>query len=77
MKYIVVFALAFALGMTFQYRYDSYTVSSILQSDDSSIIRNVEQANALLDVYEQELTKLQQQIAKDRIKRDAEGKEIQ
>jgi hypothetical protein len=70
-------ALSIALGAFAQYSYDSWVGRSILQSDHSSITRNIEQANALLDVYEQQLTADQQQQAKDSIRRDANGREIQ
>lgn len=53
MKYIALLVLGFALGAWFQYRADSWIVADILRSDDTSITRNVEEANALLDLYEQ------------------------
>lgn len=57
------------------HRVDAYIVSSVLQSDDTSIIRNVEQANALLDVYEIHANAHGIPSAVD-IQRDADGREI-
>lgn len=42
---------------------DAAIVADVLQSDDLSITRNVEQANALLDIYEQ--GKGKEQISRD------------
>lgn len=75
MKTIVCCFLSAAVAAGIQYYQDAKTVASILKSDDLSITRNVEQANALLDVYEQQLTADQQQQAKDSIQRNADGVE--
>ena len=72
---IAVAAVSFACGAAVAHYVDCREVAGILQSDDISLTRNVEQANALLDVYEQALSPEQQQKAKDSIPRDVNGKE--
>lgn len=75
MRLIATLLIGFALGAIAQHEKDARIVASILKSDDLDITRNVEQANALLDVYEQQLTADQQQQAKDSIQRNADGVE--
>lgn len=52
MKLIATAVLAAILGAAAAHRVDSYIVSTVLHSEDHSIYRNVEQANALLDMWE-------------------------
>ncbi len=64
---IAITVVSFACGAAAMRYADSREVASILQSDDMDITRNVEQANALLDVYEQALTEEQRQKAVESI----------
>lgn len=81
MRILTALSLSVVIGAGFgavmMRDYDATIVANILQSDDNNITRNVEQANALLDVYEQELSAAQQQTAKDHLKRDADGRELE
>lgn len=76
MKVAITAIAAALIGAAAMHYCDARIVADVLHSDDSSISRNVEQANALLDVYEQALTADQQQAAKNRIPRDANGVEV-
>jgi hypothetical protein len=67
-KYAALAILSAALGAGAMHYCDAVIVADVLRSDDMSITRNVQQANALLDIYEQGKTK-------DQIKRNDAGQE--
>jgi len=68
MKTLFAVVLAASFGAVAMHFADAAIVRDVLNSDDWSITRNVEQANALLDIYEAGKT------YRD-IQRDASGRE--
>lgn len=74
LKLTVTALLSASLAGFAVHRIDSYIVTNVLQSDDTSITRNVEQANALLDLYEAS-TKAHDIPSVVDIKRDGNGEE--
>ena len=52
MKTFVTIVVSLSIGALVAHRTDAWIVSDVLQSDDTDITRNVEQANALLDMYD-------------------------
>lgn len=52
MKTAIVGILSAVLGAGGAHYIDAVFVADVLRSDDLSLARNVEQANALLDMYE-------------------------
>lgn len=54
MKRILIgIVLGIMMGASAAHRWDAFIVADILRSDDMDITTNVEEANALLDLYEQ------------------------
>jgi hypothetical protein len=68
MKALAMALLGLTLGAAAMHYGDAVVVADVLKSDDLSITRNAEQANALLDIYEQGKTK-------DQIVRNGKGEE--
>lgn len=66
MKTAIIAIIAAVLGSCVTHYSDAVFVADVLRSDDLSLARNVEQANALLDMYERHQTTVQ---------RDANGTE--
>ena len=52
MKYIVILACGFILGTWFQYNRDAQFVAETFQSENGSLVQDVQEAAGLLDRYE-------------------------